>query len=258
MTEASDGAPADNDSIFIEFGTANQGKTFRYDDTTKSFIEAQEKTGVNQQPLFSMFDNDHTSFDDATVYPNSTFEGAKVFAFATSDTATTDTVLGIKVKYNSISNVGDIVFDSDHTSGTFTYKSGTTTITKNLAEGHLHYTTGRSTHNSRSAWIKRTNESKQRVIRTLIVGKTERQVFPIDFYKDSAEMTDLELSVSVNGSRKSLATDYTVETGTKNKFIKFNKALEVDDQIRIAGYSSQNKIADKGRFYRPSSLVVIY
>ena len=28
--------------------------------------------------------------------------GAKVFAFKTSDTATTDTVLGIKVKYNTI------------------------------------------------------------------------------------------------------------------------------------------------------------
>ena len=109
LTESSDATPADNDSIFIEFGTANQGKTFRYDSATESFIEAQEKTGVNQQPLFAMFDNDHTAFDDTTTYPNSSFTGAKVFEFATSDTATTDTVLGIKVKYNTINNVGDIV-----------------------------------------------------------------------------------------------------------------------------------------------------
>ena len=142
--------------------------------------------------------------------------------------------------------MGDIVFDSDHTSGTFTYKSGTQTFTKNLAEGHLHYTTGRTTHNSRSAWIKRTNESKQRVIRTATVDATEKQLFPIDFYKNSADLTDLEVSVSVNGERKSLATDYTLETGTKNIYIKFNKALEVNDQIRIAGYSSADKLADKG------------
>ena len=254
LTEASDATPTDNDSIFIEFGTTNQGKTFRYDSTTESFIQAQEKTGVNQQPLFSMFDNDHTPFDDATTYPNSTFAGAKVFAFATSDTATTDTVLGIKVKYNTINNVGDIVFDSDHTSGTFTYKSGTSTITKNLAEGHLHYTTGRSTHNSRSAWIKRTAESKQRVIRTFIVDATEKQLFPIDFYKDSADLTDLEVSVSVNGSRKTLTTDYTIETGTKNKYVKFNKSLEVNDQIRIAAYSSADKVADKGIYEIPENL----
>ena len=254
LTEASDSTPADNDSIFIEFGKVNQGKTFRYDSNTESFIEAQEKTKVNQQPLFAMFDDEHTSFDNTTKYSNSTFTGAKVFSFATSDTATTDTVLGIKVKYNTVNNVGDIVFDSDHTSGTFTYKSGTQTLTKNLAEGHLHYTTGRSTHNSRSAWIKRTVESKQRVIRTFIVDNTEKQLFPIDFYKDSADITDLEVSVSVNGLRKTLTTDYTIETGTKNKFIKLNKALVVDDQIKIAGYSSADKVVGKGIYEIPENL----
>ena len=254
LTEASDATPTSNDSIFIEFGTTNQGKTFRYDDTTSLFVEAQQKAGVNQQPLFAMFDNNHTSFADITTYPNSTFAGAKVFAFATSDTATTDTVLGIKVKYNTVNNVGDIVFDSDHTSGTFTYKSGTQTLTKDLAEGHLHYTTGRTTHNSRSAWIKRTNESKQRVIRTAIVDATEKQLFPIDFYKNSADLTDLEVSVSVNGARKSLAIDYTLQTGTKNTYIKFNKALEINDQIRIAGYSSADKLTDKGIYEIPENL----
>jgi len=254
LTEASDAIPSNDDSIFIEFGTTNQGKTFRYDSTTETFVEAQQKTGINQQPLFGMWDDNHTSFDDTTTYPNSTFSGAKVFAFATSDTATTDTVLGIKVKYNTINNVGDIVFESDHTSGTFTYKSGTDTITKNLAEGHLHYTTGISTHNSRSAWIKRTSESKQRVIRTFIVNATEKQLFAIDFYKDSADLSDLEVSVTVNGSRKTLITDYTIETGTKNKFIKFNIALEVNDQVRIAAHSSADKIADKGIYEIPENL----
>ena len=254
LTEASDATPTANDSIFIEFGTKNQGKTFYYDSTTETFKEAQQKTGVNQQPLFGMWDNNHISFDDATAYPNSTFAGAKVFAFATSDTATMDTVLGIKVKYNTINNVGDIVFESDHTSGTFTYRDDTKTLTKNLAEGHLHYTTGRATHNSRSAWIKRTTESKQRVIRTFIVDATEKQLFPIDFYKDSADLTDLEVSVSVNGSRKTLTTDYTLETGTKNKYVKFNTALEVNDQIRIAGHSSADKIADKGIYEIPENL----
>ena len=40
----------------------------------------------------------------------------------------------------------------------------------------------------------------------------------IDFFKDSADLTDLDLSVSVNGTRKTLSTDYTIETGTKNKW----------------------------------------
>ena len=254
LTEASDATPVANDSIFIEFGTLNQGKTFYYDSTTEAFVEAQQKTKVNQQPLFAMFDNDHTSLADATAYANSTFTGAKVFEFATSDTATTDTVLGIKVKYNTINNVGDIVFDSDHTSGTFTYKSGKKTITKNLAEAHLHYTTGRSTHNSRTAWIKRTNESKQRVIRTFDVDKTEKKLFPIDFYDQSVDLADLEVSVSVNGVRKSLGIDYTLVNGTKNKYVKFVKDLDVGAQVRLAGYSTADKVENKGIYEIPENL----
>ena len=254
LTEASDASPSNDDSIFIEFGTANQGKTFRYDSTTESFVEAQEKEDVNQEPLFAMFDESHVSFDDATTYPNSTFSGAKVFSFATSDSATTDTVLGMKVKYKTINNVGDIVFESDQTSGSFTYKSGNTTVTKKLAEGHLHYTTSRATHNSKTSWIKRPLESKQRVIRTFVVDATEKKLFPIDFYKDSAELTDLEVSVVVNGTRKTLGVDYTLENGTKNKFVKFSKDLTVDDQVRIAGYSSADKIESKGIYEIPENL----
>src|SRR6056300_767599 len=78
LTEASDATPTALDSVFIEFGTSNQGKTFYYDDDTDAWTEAQQKTGVNQQPLFGMFDNQHTSFDDATKYPNSKFTGATV------------------------------------------------------------------------------------------------------------------------------------------------------------------------------------
>ena len=146
------------------------------------------------------------------------------------------------------------MFDSDHTSGTFTYKSGTTTVTKNLAEGHLHYTTSRETHNSRSAWIKRTNESKQRVIRTYFADSTEKQLFPIDFFKDSANLSDLEVSVSVNGSRKTLTTDYTLVDGTTNKYVKFVKELSVNDQVRIAGYSSADKVDGKGIYELPDNL----
>ena len=254
LTEATDSTPAANESIFIEFGTANQGKTYHYDATSESWKLSQLKTGMNQQPLFNMYDNEHTSFDDATKYPNSSFVGAKVFEFATSDTATIDTVLGIKVKYNTVNNVGDIVFDSDHTSGTFTYKSGTTTFTKNLAEGHLHYTTSITTHNSRSAWIERNNPSKQRVIRTHTVGKTEKKLFPVDCYDKSASLTDLEISVSVNGEKKSLTTDYTLVNGTKNKYVKFVKDLDIDDQVRLSVYSASDKVKDKGIYEVPDNL----
>jgi len=257
LTEEADAIPELGDSVFIESGTSNQGKTYFWGygaDSTLSWQSAQEKTKVNQQPLFNMYDENHIAFSDAVTYPNSSFTGAKVFEFKVSDTATTDTVLGIKVKYNTINNVGDIVFDSDHTSGSFTYKAGNVEVIKKLAQGHLHYTTGRETHNSKSAWIKRKTESKQRVVRTFIVDRSEKQLFQIDFYKNSASLTDLEIAVKVNGERKNLTTDYTLVSGTVNKYIKFVEELSVGDQIRVAGYSTADKVEDKGIYEIPENL----
>ena len=183
LTETSDSTPINGETVTVELGTDQQGKIYHYDSAKTQWIESQQKTDVNQQPLFDMFDNDGIRFDDLTTYPNSSFTGAKVFSYATSDTATTDTVLGMKVKYQTINNIGDIVFDSDHTSGTFTYKSGKTTITKNLAEGNLRYTDSQTTNNSRSAWIERKLESKQRVIRTFVANDSEKNYFQLIFIK---------------------------------------------------------------------------
>ena len=256
LTKATDGEPKDDDCVFIEFGTKNQGKTFHYKSSTKSWTASQEKTQVNQQPLFGMWDNNEVSLDDATTYPTSSFKGAKVFNYKTSDASTTDTVLGIKVKYNTINNVGDIVFESDHTSGTFTYKKDKTTITDNLAKAHLHYTKKDGSHNNKNAWIKRKTESKQRVVRTFIVNELEKKLFPIDFFKNSASLNDLEVSVSVNGTRKNITTDYTLEDGTTHKFVKFVKDLEVNDHIKITAYSSATKVSDKGIYQVPDNLSI--
>ena len=246
LTEASDAAPVDGNSVYVEFGTENQGKTYYYNGTTATWVSGQNKTAVNQQPLFRLFDDNGVALDDTTTYPTSSFEGAKVFEYSISDTATKDTVLGLKVKYNTINNVGDIVFESDHTSGTFTFTQDTVVKTKKLASAHLQYTTSVKKNNSISAWLERTNESKQRVIRTFIVDETEKQLFPVDFYKNSSSLSDLEVSVKVNGVRKNLTTDYTLVNGTTNTYVRFVDELEVNDQIRLAGYSSADKVEGKG------------
>jgi hypothetical protein len=254
LNEDTNGTALDKDTVFVKGGVNNKGKSYYYDAASTTWKTTQQKTALNQQPLFNMYDNNHTSFDNATAYPNSSFTGARVLKYATSDTATVDTVLGIRVKYNTINNVGDMVFESDHTSGTFTYQQDGKTVTKSLSEGHLHYTTGRTTHNSKSAWIKRANESRQRVIRTHIVDDTEKRLFPIDFYANSATLTDLELSVSVNGVRKGVNTDYTLVNGTTNRYVRFVNELKVNDQIRMAGYSTAVKVAGKGIYEVPENL----
>jgi hypothetical protein len=256
LTETADTNPANGDSVFVELGTNNQGKTYYYDSATTTWKTGQTKTALNQQPLFGMWDNQHVSFADTAKYPNSSFAGAKVFNYKISDSATVDTVLGLRVKYNTINNVGDIVFESDLSSGTFTYRSGNNFLTANYGSGHLHYTTGRTTHNSKSAWIQRSEQSRQRVIRTYTVTEDEKEYFAVDVYDNSKDLTDLAVSVDVNHVRKNLTTDYTLVDGTKNKFVKFNTALAVGDLVKLECYSSAKKVAGKGLYEVPENLSV--
>ena len=46
----------------------------------------------------SLFDNNQISLDNSTTYPNSPVAGANFSFFKISTTATTDTVLGLKIK----------------------------------------------------------------------------------------------------------------------------------------------------------------
>ena len=58
----------------------------------------------------------------------------------------------------------------------------------------------------------------------------QREMPYIDFYKDSVSLTDLEISVTVNGIRKVLTTDYTLANGTTNKYVKFVKDLKKESK----------------------------
>lgn len=256
LAEENDAAPLDGESVFVELGAINQGKTFYYSEQDKKWLTGQNKTALNQQPLFGMFDNNHVPFDDETIYPNSSFTGAKVFSYKISSAAPKDTVLGIQVKYNTINNVGDIVFESDLTSGSFTYKSGDNFLSKKYGTGHVHYTNSRTEHNSKTAWIKRIEQSKQRVVNTFVVNASELRLFPIDVYANSAELTDLAVSVDVNHINQNLDIDYTLVDGTINKYVKFTYDLKVNDLVKIQCYSSSKKIEGKGLYEVPENLSV--
>ena len=113
LSEDSDTNPVDGEVVRVEYGRDNQGKSYYYDADAKTWKTGQNKTSVNQAPLFKIFDENHIEYDDAVTYPNSSFSGAKLFSYATSTTAPKDKVLGINVKYKNINSVGDILFESD-------------------------------------------------------------------------------------------------------------------------------------------------
>ena len=260
LAEIDDTYPVDGEQVFVEFGKKNQGKTLHYSTTAgpdrneSKWIEGQKKTKLNQQPLFDVFDRNGKSFSDDSEYSSTNFTGSELFSYKVSEGATTDTVLGLKVKYNTINNVGDLVFESDVNSGTFRYKSGDDFITQSNSTGFTHEITGLTTYNNRTNWKERLTESKQRVRRTHFVSATEKKLFPIDVYKDSAALTDLEVSVKVNGSTKKIDTDYTLVDGTSNRYVKFKEDLTVNDIVALTCWSASPKIKEIGVYEIPDIL----
>ena len=77
---------------------------------------------TNQQPLFDMYDPDGNWFADESMYTASSFKGTKLFSYR-QGTGTNDVELGFPISYRAIENVGDIEFDFNPTSDTFTYPS---------------------------------------------------------------------------------------------------------------------------------------
>ena len=256
LVEDADALPADGDAVSVEMGAINQSKTFYYSTSQRQWIEGQSKTDINQPPLFSLFDEEHKAFNDVDKYPNSTFAGAKLFSYKTSSMAPTDPLLGLQIKYNTIKNLGDVVFTSDYGTASFEYNLSNTTYVKNFNTGHAQQILSRDNYVSRYGWIERKEESRQRVIRLFAVTKDELKLFPVDVFENSLSLSDLSITVDVNNVTQNLGKDYTVVNGLTNKYVKFVKDLKVDDLVKMMCYSSAKKIPGKGIYEIPENLSV--
>jgi len=256
LTPDNEVTPLDGETVFVELGSQNQGKTFYYSAVEGTWITGQLKTKLNQQPLFNLYDDNLVPLHEPSTYPNSTFHGSTVFSYKISDSAPTDTVLGLKVKYSTINNVGNMLFSTDISSGSFSYKSGEQFISRNFATAQVAYNKKNATKEFKTSWIKRKEQSKQRVIKTFLVTADELRRFPIDVYANSASLTDLEITVDVNHHTQNLDIDYELVNGATNKYVKFTYDLAVDDLIKIQCYSSANKIKGKGLYQIPENLSI--
>ena len=243
-----DEEPVEGNTVIVTNGTKSKGKQFRY--TGTEWVECQQKTKVQQAPLFDLFNSSGTALTDATTYPASSFLGNTLFEVAQSDTGTTDTEYGIKIKYENFGTVADIVFNNTISTGTVTYLDATNAQKNTINTGSAYYKQNKidvevgvdSTNNTtvtyelRNGWTMQKKLTKQRVIDVIVV-KDELRSFKLKTYNNVADVAGLEIDVFVNNVKKTLTTDYTIETKDKAKFIKFVKSRAVGDKIVFETYA---------------------
>ena len=150
LTEATDGTVLLDQSTVCISGNTTAGKTYWYDGD--AWKEAQQKQGVQQAPLFNIYDRDGISFGDGTKYQSTTFVGSKLFSYAAGDTNILDPILQFPLKYLNINNVGDIVFDNNLYVDTFLYVVDNVSITSDISSGSVREYADRTTYQKLIGW----------------------------------------------------------------------------------------------------------
>jgi len=131
-------------------GLTQQGTVFWFNGAT--WQAAQQKTSVNQAPLFDVYDLNGISFGDRAYYPSTTFEGTRLFGYAEGGTNITDEVIGLSLKFLNINNVGDIVFSNFFYDDAFIYVKDNISVDTKVGTGFVRQYFDRVSFSNQLGW----------------------------------------------------------------------------------------------------------
>jgi len=249
LVETLNSDPATGETILVTNGVKNQGKWYYYDTEWKL---GQEKTAVNQTPMFDMFDADGNSFKDSILYPNSSFIGNKIFSYAVG-TGTNDDELGFPLQYLNVENIGDIVFNFDLVNQSYVYESQTVSGTLNSETGFLKQYNAQGQFKIVNGWVKAPLESFQKVNRQYVANSKQTNDFSIDVYDNSGDLNDLQVNVFVNNIKQNENVDWYILRVNSIAYVKFYNDLNVDDVVLIRSTSATAK-NQNGHYEFPTNL----
>ena len=159
LVPAADSQALVDETVVVLSGNTLQGTTYTFDGV--EWTESQEKTEVNQAPLFNIFDANGISFGDRAQYPSTTFVGSKLFSYSIG-TGVDDTVLGFPLRYLSLTNVGDIIFENNLYTDTFVYVTGAVSQTLDVSQGFVRQYSDRTVFTREIGWQPAITNSRQR------------------------------------------------------------------------------------------------
>jgi len=225
-------------------GITLRGKSFYFDGVT--WIEAQEKTAVNQAPRFNVYDSSGISFGDRVKYPSSTFLGSKLLSYATGS-GVQDPVLGFVIKYLNLSNIGDIVFDNNLYTDTFVYVEDNQSTTLSVSQGYVREYATRTDFIREIGW------------QTAVTPSLVRQQFQFSY---NGTPLKLDIPVTVNNlvpavqlyvaSQFQSPDKYTVAVNGSTTTITLLETYVPGDIIEVAVLSDQ--VSTQGFYQVPVNL----
>ena len=247
LTEAADGAVQLDESTVCINGTSIAGKTFWYDGA--AWAEAQQKTAVQQAPLYNVYDTEGVSFGNKVKYQSSDFTGSKLFSYAVGDTTILDPILQFPLQYLNINNVGDIVFDNNLYVDTFTYTTDNVSSTYPISSGAAREYEDRVTYHKLIGW--QTASVAQQIYQQFkftYTGQTLKLDIPV-LAQTSIVFPVIKIYV---GSVFIEPNMYSYTVGTDNTVITLNNTYLPTDIIEVLALSDQT--SNVGFYQVPNNL----
>lgn len=211
--------------------------------TNNAWELSQVKKGVNQAPLFNLYDSDGVFLGSKVQYPYSTFAGAVLFDYkeSTDKHAVVDKYVGKRIivdEYDNAQFVNKIATES------FTYVDGDGN--QQTIDGYL-FAKNLKTGEFNNGWLYKTTSAAQKVKYRKIIGKTDL----IDGTKFSYVMPFKRYSnliVKQNGEQKTnIGIDFT-DTGFTLT------AATVGDEILVSAFADEfDTLPDGYAFELPTS-----
>ena len=248
--EPIDCAPQDLETVFVKIGKTFAGKTFHYHKNV--WTQAQEKSLNNQEPVFDLCCPSGREYADQDIFDGSTFRGTKLFSYK-KGTGSNDPELGFPLTYRNIENTGDILFEFNLLTDTFTYQQDDDKIDVSTSIANLKKYKTRTVFNYVNGWNSKPTRFKQYVIRDIEVGPNQLNNFEIDVYDNAYLLDDLTVRVYVNNKLKVNVQDYTLDKGINFIAVKLNTDLVEGDFVKLKTHSVQDK-NENGHYELPVSL----
>ena len=250
LIETNDTDPEELQTILVTQGTNYAGKSFYYQDS--SWKLAQEKTSVNQPPLFDLFDEEDYSLADESKYSSSTFAGNPIFSYQVGE-GTNDPELGFPLSYRNIENSGDILFNFNLSSGSFTWQDENSVYEENVSVAYLKKFINRTDFSYVNGYSNVPSILSQKVIRQYTVEISQLNDFEIDVFDSAGDLNSLKYNVTKNNIIQVEYLDFSIERNNGRAFIRFFDDCVVDDNI-IIRVSSEAEKNNNGYYEFPYNL----
>ena len=222
LVEAPLGSALTNQTVVCLSGTTQQGNSYWFDGV--DWILAQQKTSVNQAPLFDVYDSTGRSLANETIYPSTTFAGSKLFGYALGDTQINDAVLGFPLKFLNFNNVGDILFENYFYTDTFLYVRDAVSVTEPVSLGFARQYTDRVSFSELIGWQPAAQQSRSRQVFRFVyddeplvldVPVDETTVFaPLQIFLGTEFIDPTDYTYVINGGATVITLDPAPQTGT--------------------------------------------